>query len=294
MIGIALLGAGVGAGLWLIYSALAPPPLPLRVVVAQLTGQVKSPKGGGRLDERVGRATGQLIDLARLLRPTDRARIEQDLALVGRRLDAHVGTKVGCALTGVLTAAAITAMTGTGANLALPVWAAVALGAVLWFVPDLALRKEATQRRRDARLALSAFANVIELDLAGGKGLAAATALGAEVTSGWLGRALRLALRDAERAGSGPGPAMHDLGQRLGLDDLVDLAANISLAGKDGATARASLAAKAAALRDTARADLKAESAAATEKAAIPLGLLAFATLALVAWPALARIAIPH
>jgi Flp pilus assembly protein TadB len=208
-----------------------------------------------------------------------------------------MGAKLGCAAIGVLAAAAMIALVasaGLALNPVLPLWAALTIAAGLWFLPDLALRREADNRRRVARATLSALANVIELDLAGGRGLTSAVELAAGITQGWLGAALRLALQDAARAGKPPGPALDTLGRRFGLDDLVDLAANITLSGSSGAAPRKSLSAKAAALRDAVRNDLKAEAATATESAAFPLGLLAFATLALTAWPFLARIAIPH
>jgi len=62
---------------------------------------------------------------------------------------------------------------------------------------------------------------------------------------------LRRALDGARLARETPWSALGRLGTELGIGELSELAASVSLAGTEGAKVRASLAAKAASLRTT-------------------------------------------
>jgi Flp pilus assembly protein TadB len=81
-----------------------------------------------------------------------------------------------------------------------------------------------------------------------------------------------------------------ELGERLEVSELTELAASVSLAGTHGARIRASLAAKADALRGHQQAEVEAEAEAATERMTIPVAVLLFGFLVFIAYPALIQI----
>jgi Flp pilus assembly protein TadB len=101
---------------------------------------------------------------------------------------------------------------------------------------------------------------------------------------------MRRAQEAAELARVPPWDALGQLGAQLGVAELCELAASLSLAGTEGARVRASLAAKAAALRAHALADAEAEAQAATERMSLPVVGLFTAFLVFIGYPALAHV----
>ena len=80
------------------------------------------------------------------------------------------------------------------------------------------------------------------------------------------------------------------LGDALGVEVLVELGAVLDLAGTEGARVRASLVAKAAALRAHAHSEQEAAAAAATERMSLPVVMLFAAYLVFIGYPALAQV----
>jgi hypothetical protein len=71
---------------------------------------------------------------------------------------------------------------------------------------------------------------------------------------------------------------------------LSELAASVSLAGTEGAKVRASLAAKAAALRTHQITDAEADAQAATERMSLPVMALFLGFLVFIGFPALTQV----
>jgi Flp pilus assembly protein TadB len=166
-------------------------------------------------------------------------------------------------------------------------WASAVLGAAGFLAPDLALRSQAAAARTDARHALSAYLDLVVIALAGGAGVQSALTRAAEITHRPVTAELRATLAEAQLAGRPPWQALADLGARMGISELEELAGSIRLAGTEGAAVRASLAAKAASLRahDLARAE--AEALSATERMSLPVVLLFAGFLIVIGYPAL-------
>ena len=80
------------------------------------------------------------------------------------------------------------------------------------------------------------------------------------------------------------------LGSELGISELTELAASVTLAGTEGAKVRASLTAKAAALRTRQLTDAEATAQAATERMSLPVVLLFGGFLLLIGFPAVAHV----
>ena len=292
-------GAGVGLGIVLIVSGLVPSRTPLTVAAARLHGARPAPPLIGADD---GSELAGAPALTRLLhgvatalglqRTVERS-VAADLRVTGDPLDAHVASRVLCALVGfgLLPATAMLMWAGgTGLPVAVPGIVAPLLGAVGYFVPTLTLRSRAEERRRSFRHALSSFLDLVSVSLAGGAGVETALHRSVETGQGWAFEELRHALLTSSLLGSTPWAALDRLGVELGVVELRELAASVALAGEDGARVRASIAAKARALRARSLTDTEADAEAATERMSLPIVVLMVGFMIFVVFPAISRI----
>jgi tight adherence protein C len=288
-----LLGTGLGAGAWLIISGAWPARPPLARMLAALYPPAVAPRivtdDDGGWAARAGRpATGLLRALGL---PT--AGVRRDLAVLGRSPDRHLAEKAAAAVTGLLIVpllAAVFLLAGIGVPVAVPVWAGLALAAAGFLAPDLGVRAEAAARRADARHALSAFLDLATIALAGGAGIDQALADAAADGDGWAFRQIRRALAASEAARTPPWDALAQLGDEIGVTDLGELAASVQLAGTEGARIRASLTAKAEALRTRQMSEAEAQAASATERMSMPVVVLFAGFLLLIGFPAVAHV----
>ena len=132
---------------------------------------------------------------------------------------------------------------------------------LFFFVPDLALRDEAGERRDAFKHSLGSFLDLVVISLAGGAGVESALRDAASIGQGWAFAQLHNALggrpcSPARRRGR----SWPDWGASSACAELAELAASLSLAGTEGARVRESLAVKATSLRDHALAEAEAEA----------------------------------
>jgi Flp pilus assembly protein TadB len=282
-------GAGVGAGLLAIATGLRPARPSLADSLAALR-RVPTPliasTGTDSLLVRLGRPLAAPLTSRRWLPRAVRA----DLVVLGRDPQSHLAEKTALAVVGLVlgpATAGLLALDGAGLGWAVPAWAAVALGVGGFFAPDLALRSQATSRRRDFRHALSAFLDLVVIALAAGGGVDSALTDAASVGTGESFAALRRALDAARLARVAPWGPLGRLGDELGIAELSELAASVSLAGSEGAKVRESLAAKAGSLRAHALAEAEGEAQAATEAMSLPVVVLFAGFLVFLGFPAI-------
>ncbi len=287
-------GAGFGAGLLAVATGLRPPRPSLADSLAALRRVAPPqplvvPTGTDSALVRLGRPLAAPLGGRRLLPGGVRA----DLAVIGRDPQAHLAEKTALAVIGLVlgpATAGLLALDGAQVGWAVPAWAAILLAVGGFFAPDLALHSQATRRRADFRHALSAFLDLVVIALAAGGGVDSALSDAAAVGAGESFAALRRAL-DAARLGRvAPWGPLGRLGDELGITELSELAASVSLAGSEGAKVRESLAAKAASLRAHALTDAEGEAQAATEAMSLPVVLLFAGFLVFLAFPALAHV----
>lgn len=298
--GIAVAGAGFGLGSWLVIlgllpsrpklsavlaTALAPPPPAPRDAV---DGSAQDGLAGvpGRQVVRVSLPTARTLHRAGL--PT--ARTGADLRVIGRPAVAHLAIAVTAALAAFLAPAVLSlplAVAGVGG---LPVWVWLGCGAVGFLLPDLQVRSAATRKRAELRRAVGAMLDLTAIALAGGAGVEQALHGAAAVGAGWAHDRLRAALHGARTTLSDPWTALGRLGADLGVDELTELAATLALAGTEGARVRASLTAKAAALRAHLQTGEEASAASATERMSLPVIVLFAGYLVFIGYPALSLV----
>jgi tight adherence protein C len=293
VIGPLLLGAGFGVGLWALTIWLVPPRTPLGVVLSRLDPTpppepILTPSAAGWA-VRAGRPAAR--PLAALGLPS--VRLRRDLVVLGVSPADHLAAKAAVAVTGLLAPVVFTgvlAAAGVRPALTVPLLAAVLLAAAGFVVPDLSVRVEAARRRAGFRHALSAYLNLVRVLLAGGAGVDGALTDAAAVGEGWAFDHVQRALTVARVTRTTPWARLRQLGEELDVPELSELAASISLAGTEGAKVRASLAAKASALRVRELTDAEGHAQAATERMSMPVVVLFAAFLVFIGYPALSTV----
>ncbi|MFJ8965352.1 type II secretion system F family protein [Lentzea sp. NPDC102401] len=293
MIGTLLWGAGLGVGLWALAVYAFPPRPPLRTLIDRLHATpAPQPILATAPEGWVLRLGGPFVKpLASLGLPS--ARLRSDLAVTGKSIERHLADKATLALTGLvlpvlMNLVLIVADIAPGWALTTVTSFLVALGGFL--LPDISVRQEAARRRSLFRHALSSYLNLIRVLLAGGAGVDGALSDAVSIGKGWAFQQLRRALVTAKLTRTTPWSALSQLGTELDVRQLTELAASVSLAGTEGARVRASLVAKAAALRTRELTDAEGEAQAATERMSLPVVMLFAGFLIFVGFPALASV----
>lgn len=220
-------------------------------------------------------------------------RVRDDLALLDLDPVTFVIGKTGYAFAGLtapVVAVALAEATGASLPLVVPAWLCLTGALVAFLIPDLQLRARADAARRDFRVAVGAYLDLVAMRMASGAGLAEALHDAARVGGGPAFRQLRRALADARIDGLTPAAALGRLGARIGLPDLVELAARLSLVDTAGAQAETSLRAHAATLRDRELSELRGAANERSQSMLVAQVVLGFGFLVFLTYPALARV----
>ncbi|MFC0107924.1 hypothetical protein [Kibdelosporangium aridum] len=293
MISALLWGAGLGVGLWALTVYLFPPRPPLRTLVDQLHATPAPPpilttnSDGWAL--RVGKPF--IKPFAALGLPNHKLR--NDLAVTGKSIEHHLAEKATLAVTGLLLPILmqfILVLADVNLGWEVPAIASLILAVGGFLLPDINVRQEAERRRSTFRHALAAYLNLIRVLLAGGAGVDGALSDAVGIGKGWAFQQLRRALVTAKLTRTTPWSTLGQLGTELDVRQLSELAASVSLAGTEGARVRASLAAKAAALRTRELTDTEGDAQAATERMSLPVVMLFCGFLVFIGFPALAQV----
>lgn len=293
MITTLVLGAGLGVGLWALAVWLFPPRLGLGVILARTTTP-PAPTPILAIEDtgwaaRLGRPF--IAPLRGLGLPGER--LSRDLAVIGRPAATHLAEKATLALAGLL-APVLLQLLLTVADLSLgiefPGVAGLLLAVIGFILPDLQARSDAAKLRSGFRHALSAYLDLVWITLAGGAGVDSALNDSVAIGRGWAFEQIRRALDAARLTRTTPWATLRQLGEELEVTELTELAASVSLAGTEGAKVRASLAAKAGALRTHQITDAEGNATAATERMSLPVMLLFLGFLAFIAYPALTQV----
>ena len=160
---------------------------------------------------------------------------------------------------------------GHSCRVLVPIWFGV-LGAVGGFLtPRVVLRAEASTARTNFRHALSAYLDVLVLLLAAGEGPEGAMETAARAGNGMAFIELRRATNQARLSGEPVWDTLDDLGRRLDIVELREIAAAGNLAGEQGAAVRRSLMAKARSLRSTSLAAAESQARRRSQSMFLPV-----------------------
>jgi Flp pilus assembly protein TadB len=295
MLGL-ICGAGVGLGVLLVVRGARQPRPALALSLERLRPGYEDPATatvlGGRLEAH-GARLGERLALAVDKTGLRLASTRSDLAVTGKPLERFYLDKVVFAIFGFVfipAAVAFASMAGVSLPVIVPVWVSLVFGVVGFFLPDLLIRGEAAEARRGFRHALSAFLELVRINLAGGAGIEGALHDSVSVGSGWAFDRLREALALARLSGETPWAALGRLGVELRVDELIELSSSLVLAGSEGAKIKESLAAKADSLRRHEAAVAEAKAQEASERMSVPIAVLLFGFLIFLGYPAVAHI----
>jgi tight adherence protein C len=287
------LGAGLGIGLWALVVGFFPPRPALGAVLARASAPPAPapilPTDGSGWAARLG---GPFVAPLRTL-GLPGPRLVRDLVVIGRPVSTHLAQQASGAVAGLLApvlAQLLLTVGGLSLGAAPPVIAALVVAVVGFLTPSLQVHAEAKRLRVGFRHALSAYLDLVGITLAGGAGVDSALRDSVAIGHGWAFTQLRRALDTARLTRTTPWATLRQLGDELDVSELSELAASVSLAGTEGAKVRASLAAKAAALRTHQITDAEADAQAATERMSLPVMVLFLAFLIFIGFPALTQV----
>lgn len=279
-----VLGAGFGLGLFLVVLGLRLAPLPLRVVVAQVDGTSAA---------RPGRLAMSRAGVAEALHLGAPRGAEGDLRVTGRTVESLAAERLTVGLVGVVLGFACTqilASAGLGVPLVVRLVAVTLLAFAGAALPVATLRSVAVGRRGEARVAVGAYLDLVGVALGSGAGVEEAMVEAARIGESWLFTELSDAFDSARRVGEAPWVALGRLGDDLGLTELSELSATLTLVGTEGARARETLLAKARSLRRDLLAESEARALRRTETAHLPLVLQLFGFVLFLLYPAFLRV----
>jgi Flp pilus assembly protein TadB len=273
-------GLLAGLGCWLVISELIPAGPSLRAAIDRLDS------GGGRTHDRAR----LLVRLGRRLAtaapwlpvPTT------DLRLLGQDPAEWLARKVSCAVIGLALVPATTALAVVGGHSlpwTIPVAGTLALGAAMFFLPDLVTRVNAKQQRADFRHALTSYLDLVALERGAGAAPTEALEAAAEVGGGWAFERIGAALDQARKASRPPWDGLARLADEIGMSELGDLAEIAGVAGQEGARILETLSARAESMRAQALAATKAQAGARSTTMVLPIALLAGGFLVLLIFP---------
>ena len=289
MTGALLLGIAAGGGLMLLATGF----LPARVPLDRALDRLDTPAVRERTDDRwwVQALGAPLVDTGIGHAATQSVR--RDLRIIGRTTAEHLArcvALVGVALLWAPVTFGLMAVGGVPVSWVLPLWVSLVLSAAAAVVPTLAVRAEATERRRSFRHALGCFLDLVAVRLAGGAGVDSALAGSAAAGEGWAFSELRQALSEAGLRGEPSWNGLAELGEEIGIGELQELAASAGLAGDEGARVRVSIAAKARSIRTRGLADAEGAAQAASERMSLPVVLLMTGFIVFLGYPAVAQV----
>ena len=259
-------GALAGLGLFLLGLALYPPRPRLARRLAAFDAARRGANGHWAPDAAASGPRWRLGSwLARLCAEQgwQFPSLRKNLSLAGLPFEIFLATKVLLALLGLVLGPGLgiaAGLTGFHVPAWVQVWLGLLLGSVFSFLPDLEVRQKANKRRRDFRHAIGSFLDLFAMNLAGGRGVPEALMTASDVGTGWACWRIRDALASARITGQTPWSALGALGEEIGIDELRDLSAALSLVAEDGAKVRESLVARAESLRRRELADLEGQA----------------------------------
>jgi tight adherence protein C len=284
-----LAGAGIGLGIILVVRSLTPARPDLGGALARIGGVSQAGDGPSATAGGVLEPLARAVGIGHLITSS----VATDLRLIGRTNGSHVVRCLTAAIESALLVPAllvVLALAGISVPFELPAALLLALGLGGAVLPNVVLASEARTRRRSFNHALSAFLDLVAVNLAAGRGVEGALDTAAGAGRGWAFGEIRQALYRAKIMGDTPWNGLDHLGLELGIGDLRELAASVSLAGDNGAKVRTSLAAKAQALRVKGLADVEAAAQSASERMSLPVILLLFGFVLFIGYPAISRV----
>lgn len=296
-----VVGAVLGLGIYALVRALMPGKRSAISQVARIDAM--RARGSAYESARVEREKGRLGALRAevglrvsefyLQQGWEQRSLRADLAVLDRSWEKFLATKVLLGVAGLFFGPflfAIVYTLGFGRSPIIPVWLSLLFGVIFFFLPDLEVRRDAADKRRDLRRVIGAYLDLVSMSLAGGRGLPEALMAAAEVSDGWANQRIRNALSDARITGVSQWQALGALGEEIGVEELKDLSASLALVADDGAKVRESLASRAETMRHRELAEIEGSAGEKSQSMLVAQLLLCAGFLVFLIFPAAMRV----
>jgi hypothetical protein len=215
----------------------------------------------------------------------------QDLNIVGMSGAELAGCKAALAAGGMLgppVLFAVLLVAGVDVPALLPAGLSLGLGALGWVIPSRQARQRAGRAREEFLAALTAFLALVGLERAARGSPTEALEEASRISGAWPFVMIHAELLRAELAGQPPWDGLRELGTRIGVEQLTNLA-DIVAAAADGAAVFETLLAEARNLRNAELSDQQAKAGVAGEQLTLPAIVIATGFIMLVLYPALTR-----
>ncbi|MFG2949069.1 type II secretion system F family protein [Streptomyces adustus] len=294
-------GAVLGLGVYALIRALMPSKRSAVAQVARIDAlrargtayeSSRQTQESGRLGSLRAQVGARVSDFY-LQQGWEQRSLRADLAVLDRSWENFLATKVLLSAAGLFFGPflfAIVWQLGFSSSPVIPVWLALLCGALFFFLPDLEVRRDATEKRRDLRRVIGAYLDLVSMSLAGGRGLPEALMAAAEVSDGWATQRIRNALADARITGISQWQALGQLGEEIGVEELKDLSASLALVADDGAKVRESLASRAETMRHRELAEIEGSAGEKSQSMLVAQLLLCAGFLVFLIFPAAMRV----
>ncbi|WP_461083615.1 type II secretion system F family protein [Streptomyces deserti] len=296
-----VVGAIIGLGVYVLVRALMPGKRSAIAQVARIDAM--RARGAAYESARTAKDTGRFGSLraevgARvaefyLQQGWEQRSLRADLAVLERSWENFLATKVLLGAAGLFFGPLLFAVVwtlGFGSGPIIPVWLALVCAALFFFLPDLEVRRDAAEKRRDLRRVIGAYLDLVSMSLAGGRGLPEALMAAAEISDGWANQRIKNALSDARITGVSQWQALGQLGEELGVEELKDLSASLALVADDGAKVRESLASRAETMRHRELAEIEGSAGEKSQSMLVAQLLLCAGFLVFLIYPAAMRV----
>ncbi|MER7968048.1 type II secretion system F family protein [Streptomyces sp. NPDC096080] len=296
-----LVGAILGLGVYVLVRALVPARRSAVSQVARIDamrarGAAYESARQSAAQDRFGGLRAQVglrVSEFYLQQGWEQRSLRADLAVLDRSWENFLATKVLLAVAGLVFGPFLFAVVWTmslAEGPVVPVWLALACAALFFFLPDLEVRRDAADKRRDLRRVIGAYLDLVSMSLAGGRGLPEALMAAAEVSDGWATQRIRNALADARITGTSQWQALGRLGEDIGVEELKDLSASLALVADDGAKVRESLASRAETMRHRELAEIEGSAGEKSQSMLVAQLLLCAGFLVFLIFPAAMRV----
>ncbi|MFD8686877.1 type II secretion system F family protein [Streptomyces sp. NPDC059651] len=299
-----VVGAVLGLGIYALVRALMPSKRGAVATVARIDAMrargaayETDPYGGadaptGRLDSLRARVGARVADFY-VQQGWEQRSLRADLSVIERGWEQFLATKILLGAAGLFFGPLVFVIVwtlGFGSSPVVPLWLALVFAAGFFFLPDLEVRRDAAEKRRDLRRVIGAYLDLVAMNLAGGRGLPEALMAAAEVSDGSALRRIRNTLADARITGTSQWQALGRLGEQLGIEELKDLSASLALVADDGAKVRESLASRAETMRHREMAQIEGSAGEKSQSMLVAQLLLCAGFLVFLIFPAAVRV----
>lgn len=285
MIQSAIIGGLIALGCWLIVRGSFPAPASLSERLADFSDVSVHETEQTALRSLWGRIAMSMMNTANSGDTTD---VAANVAVTEGDLETHALDKLNAGIGGGVLLAVVGYLFGfTRSSFAIVLVLLVGF-VVAYFLPDIDLKGKAGKRRDEFNESLTAFVSLVAVSISGGGGVNTAMGDASKLGSGWPFRMLQRSIEESALHGESPWGGFDELGERLKIVPLIELAGALSLAGGSGARVTETLKARAESARGRELADASTAAEKKSESMNIPVAAMVLGWAGFMGYPAVA------